>query len=138
MLTVKQENFCVEIIQHGNASQAYKAAFNVTNDGTARANASRLLRKPEVQERLRELADKTVDERICGAVELKEFLTRVVRRECVEEIYLPNGERIQRANSVKDALKAAETLAKISGLFVNRAEVDLSVANVPIVIRDDI
>ena len=61
-----------------------------------------------------------------------------MRRELVEEIYLPNGERIQRANSVRDALKAAETLAKISGMFApSKSEVEISGA-VPVVIYDDI
>ena len=76
-------------------------------------------------------------EKICDSIELQEFLSRVVRRELTEELYLPNGERQERANSVRDALKAAELLARISGLYVNKQEVELS-ATMPVVIHDDI
>ena len=37
----------------------------------------------------------------------------------------------------KDRLKAAEMLAKIRGLFVNKSELEVS-GNIPIVIKDDI
>lgn len=137
MLNPRQEKFCVEFIQHGNATQAYRTAYDTSNIDTCRVNASRLLSNPQVQDRLRELADKTANEKICGAIELKEFLSRVVRRELSEDIYLPNGDRIQRQNSVRDAIKAAETLARISGLFVSRQEVEVSGGVAPIIIRDD-
>lgn len=136
-LNPRQEKFCLEFVSSGNATQAYRTVYGTTNDDTCRVNASRLLSDTRIQERLKELFDKTANEKICDSVELKEFLSRVVRRELNEEIYLPSGERIQRQNSVRDALKAAELLAKVSGMFVTRAELEIS-GTVPVVVKDDI
>lgn len=136
-LNPKQERFCCEFIACGNATSAYKAAYGAVSGNTARVNASRLLADTRIQERLKELQADIVDEKICDSIELQEFLSRVVRRELSEEFFLPSGERVQRPNSVRDALKAAETLARISGLFVNRSEVEIS-GTMPIVIHDDI
>ena len=136
-LSPQRERFCCEFIALGNATAAYKAAFGAVSDNTARTNASRLLADSRIQARLKELQASVVNEKICDATELQEFLSRVVRRELSEEIFLPSGERIERPNSVRDALKAAETLARISGLFVNRSEVEVS-GVLPVVINDDI
>ena len=136
-LNPRQEKFICEFIACGNATAAYKAAYGSIGDNTARANASRLLADTRIQDRIKEIQSEVVSEKICDSIELQEFLSRVIRRELTEEIFLPSGERIERANSVRDALKAAETLARISGLFVNRAEVEIS-GSMPVVIHDDI
>lgn len=36
-LTAQQEKFCLEYVRSGNAAQAYKSAYSVTNTGTAKA-----------------------------------------------------------------------------------------------------
>lgn len=136
-LNPKQVQFCCEFIACGNATAAYKAAYGAVSDNTARANASRLLADNRIQERLKEMQAEVVSEKICSAIELQEFLSRVVRREVEEILYLPSGEQVKRPNSVRDALKAAETLARISGLFISKAEVELTGA-MPIVICDDV
>ena len=136
-LNPKQEKFCCEFITCGNATAAYKVAYPNVGDNTARVNASRLLADKRIQVRLKELQSEMTSEKICDSIELQEFLSRVVRRELTEELYLPSGERQERANSVRDALKAAELLARISGLYVNKQEVELS-ATMPVVIHDDI
>ena len=136
-LNPKQEKFCCEFIACGNATAAYKVAYPNVGDNTARVNSSRLLADKRIQVRLKELQSDMTSEKICDSVELQEFLSRVVRRELTEELYLPSGERQERANSVRDALKAAELLARISGLCVTKAEVDVQ-GVVPVVIHDDI
>lgn len=136
-LNPKQEKFCCEFIACGNATAAYKVAYPNVGDNTARVNASRLLADKRIQVRLKELQADMTSEKICDSVELQEFLSRVVRRELTEELYLPSGERQERANSVRDALKAAELLARISGLYVTKAEVDVQ-GVVPVVIHDDV
>lgn len=55
----------------------------------------------------------------------------------METLYLPGGEQVQRPLSVRDSIMALQTLAKIQGLFVAKAEVELSGA-MPVVIVDDI
>ena len=136
-LNPRQEKFICEFITSGNATSAYRKAYGSVGDNTARANASRLLADTRIQNRIKEIQSEVVSEKVCDSIELQEFLSRVIRRELTEEIFLPSGERIERANSVRDALKAAETLARISGLFVNRAEVEIS-GSMPVVIHDDI
>ena len=136
-LNPKQERFAAEFIACGNATAAYKVAYPNVGDNTARVNASRLLADKRIQVRLKELQSEMTSEKICDSIELQEFLSRVVRRELTEELYLPSGERQERANSVRDALKAAELLARISGLYVTKAEVDVQ-GVVPVVIHDDI
>ena len=136
-LNPKQEKFCCEFIACGNATAAYKVAYPNVGDNTARVNSSRLLADKRIQVRLKELQAEMTSEKICDSVELQEFLSRVVRRELTEELYLPSGERQERANSVRDAIKAAELLARISGLFVTKAEVDVQGA-LPVIIKDDV
>ena len=137
MLNIQQEKFCIEFVSNGgNGQQAYQAVYK-SDANTARVNASRLLKKPEVQERLKELQAEQNSEKILSAQELKERLSAIARRETYETIYLPNGKKIEKPVSTRDALRAMETLAKVSGWFVNKSEVDLK-GNVPIVIVDDI
>lgn len=137
MLNPMQEKFCVEYIQSGNGKASYKAAFGVTNDGTARVNASKLLKNPEVQARLAELQAEMASAKICAAKEIQERLSSIARRELTETLYLPNGAKVEKPASIRDSVRALELLAKINGMFVQRQEVELNGA-VPVVIRDDL
>lgn len=137
MLTPKQESFCIEYAKTGNATEAYRRAYSVKSDGTARANASRLLANSSVKARLAELQAEITNKRIMDAVEIKERLTAIARREVVDTVTLPNGEQVQKSPSIRDTLRALETLAKISGLFVTKQELDVK-GITPIVIHDDI
>lgn len=64
-LTIKQKKFVKEYVANdGNGKQAYKAAYGVTNDNTAAAEASTTLSKPNVKEAIDaalEKADITID-----------------------------------------------------------------------------
>lgn len=137
MLNPMQEKFCVEYIQSGNGKASYKAAFGVTNDGTARVNASKLLKNPEIQSRLKELQAEMASAKICAAAEIEERLSSIARRELYETITLPTGQQVQKQTSIRDSVKALELLAKISGLFVTKKEIDLK-GLTPVVIVDDI
>lgn len=136
-LSPKQEKFCQEFLCCGNASEAYKRAYGVTNDNTSRPNASKLLDNPAVQARLDELRAEVADAAICTAKEIQERLTQIARRELYDEIFLPNGEQTRRRTSIRDSTRALELLAKIGGMFVTKAEVDLNGA-LPVVITDDV
>lgn len=137
MLNPLQEKFCVEYVASGNGKASYKAAFGVTNDGTARVNASKLLKNPEIQARLSELQAEVANKKIAGAREVQERLSAVARRELYETITLPNGEQVQKQTSIRDSVRALELLAKINGQFVTKSEVELT-GNVPVIIKDDI
>ena len=135
-LNPKQERFCCEFIACGNATSAYKAAYGAVSGNTARVNASRLLADTRIQERLKELQAEVANERICSVQEIQERLSSIARRELYEVVTLPNGEQVQRPVAIRDATRALELLAKASGMFVQRQEVDMKVT--PVVIRDDI
>lgn len=131
MLSRKQEKFCLEFAASGNATAAYQAAYD-TDAKTAGVNSSRLLKNASVQARLKELADEIASKKIANAVEMQEKLTAIIRRELSDEIFLPNGEKIERQVSIRDILKAIEILARIQGLFVDKREVDIK--NAPVII----
>lgn len=132
MLNIRQQRFCLEYAKHGNATQAYQAAFGTTNEKTAGVQASRLLKKPSVQERLKEIQDEIASVKIADVREVQEKLTAIIRDKVTEEVILQNGERVQRRVAVRDILKAIEILARIQGLFFERQEVKFT--NAPIVI----
>ena len=131
MLSCKQEKFCLEYSSCGNATQAYLKVYG-GNELSAAAQSSRLIRKDNIKARLKELADEIASQKIADARELQERLTSIIRREISDEIFLPNGEKIERQVSIRDILKAIEILARIQGLFVDKREVDIK--NAPVII----
>lgn len=132
----KQEKFCVEYAKTGNASLSYVSAYGGSSE-SARSKASHLLQNVAVQERLQEIRSEVASKAICDCEEIQRRLSEIARRETVEEVFLPNGDLVQKKTSVKDSLKAIEILAKIHGMFISKSEIDLR-GNVPIVIVDDI
>ena len=137
MLSPQQEKFCIEYLSSGNGKASYMAAFEVTNSGTARVNASKLLKRPEIQARLAELQAEMASAKICAATEIQERLSSIARREETEILYLPNGAKVEKPTSIRDSVKALELLAKVNGMFISKSEVDIS-GVVPVVIRDDV
>ncbi len=57
-LSKKQELFCIEHLVDLNATQAYKrAGYSVKSDNAAAVEASKLLRNPKIDSRIKELMD---------------------------------------------------------------------------------
>lgn len=133
METSRQEKFCLEFAKHGNATEAYLTAYGTDNERTAGVQASRLLKKPSVQERLKEIQEEIANAKIADVREVQEGLTAIARRELYETVILPNGEQVQKQTTIKDALKALELLCKIHCLFVTKQELNVQ-SNAPIVI----
>ena len=130
-LTPRQEKFVEEYIKSGNATSAYVSAYGGGSD-SARAKSSTLLRKANIQEKLKELQAELSSKAIAESRELQERLTAIIRGETTEEVILASGERVRRQVSVRDVLKAIELLLKVQGAFVVKQEV--SVNSVPVVI----
>lgn len=61
-LTVKQEKFCQVYIKTGNASEAYRQAYNASKmkEATVNNNAHKLLKNNEITTRLNELKNASV------------------------------------------------------------------------------
>lgn len=142
-LTPKQENFCREYIKCGNASEAYRKAYNCQNMKPESINrkASELLDNVKITARVQELDKEKKNEAIADAQEIQETLTRLLRgqinEECVvvENIgdYQSEARIIEKQVTPKDRIKAGETLAKMRGYF----DITIKLDNKPI-IKDDI
>ena len=147
VLNEKQEKFCILYAKYGEGRKAYMEAYGAKPE-TASSKACKLLKKPLIQMRLNEIHEKTtrrvedeVIERDAGAImdviEMKERLTKVARQEVENDVILADGSRVKQKNSVKDAIRAIETLAKMGGYFITKQEVDIQ-GIVPVVLVDDV
>lgn len=128
MLNTKQERFCLEFARCGDNIESYKnAGYKVKSNDVASRAARRLLEKPEVQARLKELCDEIRTEKIADAVEIQERLTSILRGELQEEVIVVEGiekgvteaKIMMKRPSNADAIKAGQTLAKMQGAFDN-------------------
>lgn len=103
------ENFCLEIVQSGNGTEAYKkAGYKVQSDNAAAVGAAKLLRKAKVQKRIAELRSEMDSHKIMDAAERRELLTQFARD---EETAKP------------DRLKAMDLLNKMDGVYINKTQV---------------
>lgn len=143
MLTIKQEKFCLEYAECGNARQAYiKAGYSHTKDSTVDVNACRLLKNDKVQARLAELAGEVKNNSIANIQEMQEKLTQIIRQETTEDVivteFIGDGcseARLQEKKpAVKDVISAINTLGKMQGLFKDKIEVE---AIIPIFAGED-
>ncbi|MFM1538910.1 terminase small subunit, partial [Helcococcus bovis] len=109
-LTIKQQRFADEYIISGNATDAYLKAYAKQSKASADANARKLLGnysvKNYINERLKEIEDKS----IAKQEEVLKFLTSVLRGEQTEEVLYGMGEGTQGKTrlelSGKDRIKA--------------------------------
>lgn len=143
-----------------NQTRAYKAVYTkVKNDNVAAAAASRLLKKPGIQEYIDERLKKISDEKIAKTEEVMQYLTSVMRREkkeCVvvtimeeKSTYVPDDNGTMRKQTVKketpqiveipaklsDANKAAELLGKVYGIFKENVSLE---GDIGVTIIDDV
>ena len=104
-----QENFCVEFVRCGNATEAYKrAGYKPRSDKVAGTAAARLLGNVGIQKRIEELRRKLDSHKIMDAAERRELLTQFARD---EETAKP------------DRLKAMDLLNKMDGVYINKTQV---------------
>ena len=119
-LNIKQEKFCLEYSRSGNATQAYKTAYEVQNDNTAAVNANKLLRNTKIQARLKELSQEIKSSKIADTTECQELLTEIARS---KKVY------------PKDRVAALNTLLKAQGAFSQNVNIS---GTVPIVLMNDV
>lgn len=143
MLDQRERAFADEyIINKGNAYQAALSAGyseNTANhayqwlsdETTINHDARRLPYKPELKAHIDERLKEIASEKVASAEEIMQYLTSVVRGEDSEETIVMRGtgvgmteaERISKPPSTRDRLRAAETLAKIMGMYTNRVDI---------------
>ena len=87
ILTSKQEKFCVNYFTTGNATQsAIEAGYSAK---TATVIASSNLKKPNLAERIKELRDRAVSDKIMSVIERKERLTEIAKEEILNNQGIP-------------------------------------------------
>ena len=130
-LTEKQKKFVDYYIQtNGNASEAARLAGY--SEKTARASGAENLTKPNIKNaidaRLKELENK----RTANAQETLELLTSIMRGELESKEFAVVGtgdgfskvEIFSKTPSTKERLKAAESMARIHGLFKDNMNIN--------------
>jgi hypothetical protein len=92
-LTQRQENFARLFLETGVAVEAYRAAYNAegSSQAAARVEAYRLLRKPKVAARVRELQDAAADRSIRSTAALIAELEEMVAVDVNEVMRLDVG-----------------------------------------------
>lgn len=142
-LNQRQQAFVDYYIQTNNLSEAARrAGYSVK---TAGSTGVELLKNPKIQKAIRERTEELTSKRTADTQEILEYLASVLRGEIDEEIVVNVGigkgftrpEKVKAKVTAKDRNKAAELLAKVKGLFVTKAELDVQGA-IPVVISDDI
>lgn len=120
MMQRLQENFCMEFVRCGNATEAYKnAGYKVRSDNTAAVCAAKLLRNAKVQSRIAELRREMDSHKIMDAAERRELLTRFARDEDTGKT---------------DRLRAMDLLNKMDGVYINKTQIS-GVDGAPITFR---
>ena len=116
-LTPKQDKFCLEYLKDGNATRAYKTAYDASNmkEHTINTKASLLLKKGEVGARLDELKKLALEPEIDDIKELKKFWRSIL-----------NNTLIDDEPKLNDRLKASELLGKATGVFSETRKTELS------------
>lgn len=120
----KQVRFCEEYIIDHNATQAaIRAGYK---ERSAYSQAYDLLRKPEIQEKIHELAEKVSQNAIASAEEVLQHFTAVMRGEKFDQVVKRDEDgKVQKVDVVaklSDRNKAAEALAKHYALLVEKVE----------------
>jgi phage terminase small subunit len=108
-LTEKQKRFADYYIETGNATEAYKRAYNSKNDNTAAKEGHKLLRNPKITQEIESRNKQLESDRIVSMEEVKRFWSDTIRNEEVD---------------YKHRLKASEYIAKTNAAFIEKQEVD--------------
>lgn len=121
-LTARQKMFCIHrALNGGNGTQAYKdAGYKPSNDGSAAAAASRLLKNVKVQEMADELESETSTPFVLSIKDRKELLSKIgADKNC----------------SANERINAIDKLNKMDGVYVQKQEITTAV---PVVIHDNV
>ncbi len=112
-LTQKQENFCLAYLETGNASEAYRRAYNTVgaSEKTIWEKASRLLKEGKVRARLEELRTPATES---AQITLSQHLSKL------EEL----RELAKEEGKYGPAIQAEIARGKAAGLYVERSQID--------------
>lgn len=136
LLNYRQEKFCVYYAQSGNATESYKkAGYACKTEEAVIAAARRLINRPFIKERLKELADMAAADEIANIREVQAKLTSILRGETTEDVVVNEGcgdgyseaKVMQVRTPTRDMIKAGVELAKMQGGYNNKLSVEVTV-----------
>lgn len=113
-LTLKQENFCLAYVETGNASEAYRRAYNTERmkDNTINREAKAMMDDPKIATRLAELREPIMAEH------------KITVDSLVEELDVARAVALSAKNpQVSAAVAATLGKAKMLGLLVDKQEI---------------
>lgn len=130
-ITPKQEAFCLAYIETGNASEAYRRAYNAAKmkDKTIWERASNLMANSKVTARVEELraavTSKAVKKlEISKEWVLEQLVENVKMAKQAEPVYDNDGNPIgEYKQNLAAGNKALELIGKELGMFVDRKEI---------------
>jgi phage terminase small subunit len=115
-ITPKQEKFCQEYLKCGNASEAYRLSYNISNMKPQSVNraAKQLLDNTKIASRIKEIQAPALQETHLTLVSHLNELQRL--KEFAEDLQKPAS-----------AIKAEELRGKAAGLYTEKYEIDKKV-----------
>jgi len=116
-LTIKQEKFCMVYVETGNASEAYRQAYNAENmkEASINVNASKLIADAKIALRIKELKsghtkrhELTIDDLVEQLEEARKVALALENPQC------------------SAAISATMGTAKLLGLVVDKTDIKLT------------
>lgn len=125
-LTAKEEEFCFQTIRLGNSARAYRAAYEASGMSQAcvRSEVAKLLKKPEIEDRMREL-QAMADQRLGVSVErIARELARLGFSD-MGDLYDDEGQPIPfhlLPQDVRRAVKSVTIVERKGGMLIQLAD----------------
>jgi phage terminase small subunit len=132
MLTGKQEKFVQGIIEGKSQAEAYRSAYSCKNmsDNAIYREASVLMKDPKISQRVNELREQMMQERVMSAQERLELLTRIAKGEEPERItQIVEGVpcEFEVPASLKSRQTAIDLMNKMTGEYTTKIEGDIKI-----------
>lgn len=110
-LTLKQESFCLAYIETGNASEAYRTAYDSKkmSENALNVEASRLLDNPKIALRISELRKPAIEK---AQITLEDHLNKLAELR----------DKADASEKWQAAIQAEIARGKASGLYIERVE----------------
>jgi len=110
-LTPRQEKFCQKVVEGHNSSDAYRAAYNTSNQKpeTINRTAKKLMDNDKIRARIAEIAAPVLETVRLSAQTVLEDIMRITAK-------------AEEADRYSDALRGCELLGKHLKLFTDKVE----------------
>lgn len=138
----RQEQFVNLVVQGVSQRDAFRTCYhNKMTDAQVDCEASAMIngtgkykQNPKIHQRYLELHEKAVKEAeeksIAKAAEMQKVLTNIIRQQLEEEVivvenigdFMSEAKKYTKTASIKDIISAVNTLAKMQGIFADKAE----------------